>query len=112
MIYGSLKINRFVTILAMVFSDPDKAIFEHKKGFTSYRIWKDNPEKDWDKASVKQLIKRLIEYTIGGQKGFGRAQTTGTLESWESVENLVCSQEEKPWTHMHPRDIARELSIS
>ena len=37
----------------MVFSEADKAIIKyyHEKGYTTYKIWKDNPEKHWDKTS-------------------------------------------------------------
>ena len=41
----------------MVFSDADKAIIKHyhERGYTAYKLWKDNPEKHWDKTSVKRL---------------------------------------------------------
>ena len=80
----------------MVFSDGDKAIFKHEKGFTPCRVWKDNPEKDWDKTSVKRIIKRLVKYTMGRQKGSGCPQTATTRKGEESVEDLVCPQEDKP----------------
>ena len=34
-----------------------------------------------------------------------------THKNNEAVEDLVCSQEDQPVTHMHPRDIAKELGI-
>ena len=41
--------------LIMVFSEADKVIIKHyyEKEYTAYKIWKDNPEKHWDKTSVK-----------------------------------------------------------
>ena len=41
----------------MDFSDADKEIVKHyhEKGFTSFGIWKDNPEKGSDKTSAKCL---------------------------------------------------------
>ena len=89
----------------MVFSDADKAIIQHyhEKGFTPYRIWKDNPEKGWDKTSVKRLIKRFVKYdTMERQKGSGCPRRATTRENEEALEDLICSQEDQPGTHMHP----------
>ena len=58
----------------MVFSEADKAIIKHyhEKGYTIYKIWKDNPEQNWDKTSVKRLIKRFETFsTTERQKGCG-----------------------------------------
>ena len=55
-IYRRLKTNKLAdTLIIMVFSDADKTIVKHyhEKGYTVYKIWKDNPEKHWDKTSVK-----------------------------------------------------------
>ena len=40
----------------MVFSEADKAIIKHyhEKGYTAYKIWKNIPEKHWEKTSVKR----------------------------------------------------------
>ena len=99
----------------MVFSDDDKAIITHyyQKGYTPYKIWKDNPEKGWDKTSVKRLVKRYVKYgTMKRQKGSGRQVTATTQENQEAVEELICSQEEQPGTHLSPRNIAQELNVS
>ena len=47
--------------LKMILSDADKTIIKHyqEKGYTSYTIWHDNPDKHWDKNSVEQLLKRF-----------------------------------------------------
>ena len=39
----------------MVFSEADKVIIKHyyEKEYTAYKIWNNNPEKHWDKTSVK-----------------------------------------------------------
>jgi len=99
----------------MVFSAEDKAVIKHyhEKGFTPYRIWKQNPEKGWDKTSVKRLIKRFEKFaTMERQRGSGRPRTAVTDENEESVDDLICSQENEPGSHIHPRDIAKKLSIS
>ena len=39
--------------------------------------------------------------------GSGRPRSTITPENEEIVEQLICSQEESPGTHMSPREIER-----
>ena len=99
----------------MVFSAEDKAIIKYfyvEKGFTAYRIWKENPNKSWDKTSVKRLLKRFDKYeTMDRKTGSGRPKTATTEENADEVEEMICSQEE-PGTHVHPRDIAAEIGIS
>ena len=58
-IYRRLNSNELADTLNF-FSDADKAVIKHphEKGYTAQKIWKDNPEKHWDKTSVKLLIKR------------------------------------------------------
>lgn len=98
----------------MVFSEEDKAIIKHyfdDKGKTAYSIWKDNPEKNWDKRSVAKLIERYVKRgTMDRKPGSGRPRRA-TAEVIEEVEELICSQEE-PGTHVPPRTIAAELDIS
>ena len=56
----------------LVFSDEDKAVIEHyvQNGYTAYKIWKENPEKNWDRMSVQRLVKRYKQYgTMKRQKG-------------------------------------------
>ena len=58
----------------MVFSDEDKAVIKnyYQRGYTAYKIQKENPEKNWDKASVKRLINRFVEKgTIERKEGSG-----------------------------------------
>ena len=62
--------------LVMVFSEADKAIIKyyHEKGYTTYKMWKDNPEKHWDKTSGKRPIKRFEAFgSMKKQNGSGRA---------------------------------------
>lgn len=98
----------------MVFSDADKAIIQHyyEKGYTAYKIWKENPEKNWDKSSLHRLIKRFAKTgTMARQNGSGRPRTATCPENEEKVEEMICSQEE-PGTHLSPNEIAKELNIS
>lgn len=100
----------------MVFSDADKAIIRHyydDKGFNAYQIWKANPEKNWTKNSVSCLIKRYVEFgTMERQKGSGRPVTATSQENQDFVEELICSQEDNPGTHVTPNKIAKILKIS
>ena len=99
----------------MVFSTEDKAIIKHyvEKGFSSYKIWKENPEKKWVLSSVKRLVKRFRKNgTMERQKRSGRPKSARTPENEAAVEEMICSQEEDPGTHVTPRNIAKELKIS
>ena len=96
----------------MVFSAEDKAIIKHyyvDKDISAYRIWKDNPEKGWNKWSVKRLVKRLDKYgTMDRRLGSGRPITASTDENQEEVDDLICSQEE-PGTHTHILELLRRI---
>lgn len=99
----------------MVFSEEDKAIIKHYclKGKKAYSIWKDNPEKGWHKKSVQRLVNRFNKYgTMDRQKGSGRPVSVATKENEEAIEELICSQEDEPGTHLSPRNIAKHLEIS
>ena len=101
--------------LIMFFSDADKAIVKHyhEKRYTACKIWKDNPQKHCNKASAKRLIKRFETFgTLEKQKGSGHSRTATTPENEESVEEMICSQEDLPETHVPPKDISEGLKIS
>ena len=64
---------------------------------------KDYPEKHRDKTSVKRPTKRFEAFgTMERQKGPSRPQTATTLEKEETVEEMICSQEDHPATHVPP----------
>ena len=44
--------------------------------------------------------------------GSGRPWTTVAEENEEMIEDLICSQEEKPRSHMSPREIEKNTGIS
>lgn len=48
----------------------------------------------------------------GRKEGSGRPRTTRTEENEETVEELICSQEEQPHTHLTPRQIEQSEEIS
>ena len=99
----------------MVFSDDDKAIIlhYHKKGKKPYQIWKENPEKNWTKNSVCRLINQYVEHgTMDRKKGSGRSITATTPANQEAVQEMICSQEDSPGTHVTPNNIAKILKVS
>ncbi|XP_066910471.1 uncharacterized protein [Clytia hemisphaerica] len=46
------------------------------------------------------------------RKGSGRPRSARTEENEHLVEEMICSQEDEPGTHVTPRNIATELEIS
>ena len=98
----------------MVFSDSDKAIIlhYHQKKYTPYKIWKENPEKNWNKGSIYRLIERFEETgSMAHKEGSGHPRTATCPENEEKVEEMICSQDE-PGTHVSPSGIAKELEVS
>ena len=112
------KLDRETALITrdvMVFSDDDKAIIlhYHKKGKKAYQIWKENREKNWTKNSVCCLIQRYVEHgTMDRKKGSGRPITATTPENQEAVQEMICSQEDSPGTHVTPNNIAKILKVS
>ena len=99
----------------MVFTAKDKIIIAHylDKGYTGYKIWKENPEKNWKWSSLKALVKKYRENgSMERKKGSGRPRSARTPENEAYVEEMICSQEDQPGTHETPRKIAEEIEIS
>ena len=62
---------------------------------------------------MKQLIKRFEAFgTTEIQKGSGHPKTVTTLENEKVVEEMICSQEDPPGTHVPSKDIAEGLKTS
>ena len=99
----------------MVFSDDDKAVIKNdyvEKGWLAYRICKEHPAKKWYKGSVQRLINQFKENgTMKRRPGSGRPRYAITPEREEIAEQLICSQDESPETHMSPREIERHTGI-
>ena len=101
----------------MVFSYEDKIIIQNyldEFGMSAYEIWQLHEEtKGWKYCSVKRLVKRYKEYgSMERRKGSGRPRTVTTQENTELVEELICSQEDEPHTHLTPREIEGTEDIS
>ena len=81
-----------------------------KYGYGAKRIIADHPEYDWKLCTIKDLLKKIDD--TGGierKEGSGRPRSARTEENIEMVDELICSQEEKPGTHMTPASIAMHL---
>ena len=82
-----------------IFTYEDKVIIKYlrDKLHGAKRIIADHPEKDW-KVSVLNDLLRKIETTgeIDRKPGSGRPKSARMDENVELVEELICSQEDKP----------------
>ena len=100
----------------MVFSNEEKAVIKNdfnEKQWSAYRICKEHPTKNWNKVSVQRLLNRFKENgSMDRRSGSGRPRTATTAENEEIVEDLICSQEESPGSHMSPREIEKHTGIS
>ena len=79
----------------MDFSIEHKAIIKHyvEKGVSSYKIWKENPEKKWVLSYLKGLVKRFLKNgTMERQKGSGRPRCARTPENEAAVKEMRKSQ--------------------
>ena len=100
----------------MVFSNEEKAVIKNdfnEKQWSAYRICKEHPTKNWNKVSVQRLFNRFKENeSMDRRPGSGRPRTAATAENEQIVEDLICSQEENPGSHMSPREIEKHTGIS
>ena len=100
---------------SMVFTDEDKAVIKNdylEKEWKARRICKEHPTKKWNFASVHRLLKRFEEHgTMDRRPGSGRPRTVTTPVNEALVEQLICSQEDQPGTHLSPREIQKHTGI-
>ena len=100
----------------MVFSKEDNVIIQNdyeEKGRSAYKIWRDRSSKNWSYTSVKRLLKRFKDSGILNRKeDSNRPGSVITEENTNLIENLICSQEEAPHTHLEPRKIVEQTGIS
>ena len=105
------------TRITMPFSSEDKVIVKHyvmDKGYGYKRILKEFPDKNWSLGGLKKLIKRIKdrEGDLARKKGSGENNPKKLPdEVLEEVEDLICSQENEPNTHLSQNAIARQLNV-
>ena len=102
-------------MLIMVLSQADKHVIEavfKEKGWRGAKIIKEFPSKNWCKSSVNRLFKKVEQTgSIARKKGSGRPTTVCTEENAALVDELLCSQDDQPGTHLSQRKIAQRLNI-
>ena len=98
----------------MVFSNEDKIIIQidsEEKNSSAYKVWKNHPYK-WDYSS-ESLLKEFRETTsMDRRRDSGQSSTVSMEENKDLIEELACSQEERPHTHLVPRKIAEQTGTS
>lgn len=97
----------------MVFSVEDKILIKElrqTKGYGAKRLIREFPMKNWSKAGVNKLLKKIATTGSVARKPRDRALRTQT--NIDAVEELVLSQDDQPRTHLTIREIARDIGIS
>ena len=96
------------------FSEADKAVIKHpyEKGYTVHKIRKDNPEKHWDKTSVKSLIKRTEAFGTMDRQRLWPCANSNSSYKWRSVvaNDLFSSRSSR--ASSATKDVPKELKIS
>ena len=94
----------------------DKAIIKNdflEKGWNANRICTEHPTRSWNRVSVYRLLGKFKESgSMERKPGSGRPRTVCTEENEDLVEELICSQEDNPGSHMSPREIEKHTGIS
>ena len=80
---------------------------------SAYKILKNHPSKNWDYSSVKCLLKKFGEAgSMDIRHGSWWPRTVSTEGNMDLIEELVCTQEERPHIHLAPRKTAEQTGIS
>ena len=99
----------------MVLSSADKAVIEvsfKEKGWRGARIEREFPGKNWNYKTVNRLIQKLQKTgSVKRLQGSGRPRTVSTDENAQLVDDLLCSQDDQPGSHLSQRKISNRLNI-
>ena len=99
----------------MVLSSADKAVIEacfKEKGWRGARIVREFPGKNWNYKTVNRLIQKLQKTgSVKRLQGSGRPRTVSTDENAQLVDDLLCSQDDQPGSHLSQRKISNRLNI-
>lgn len=85
-----------------------------EQGYGAKAICKAYPNKGWSLSTVSKICKRVDERGSAAERkvGSGRPRTARTEENIDAVDDLICSQENRPGTSKSTRQIALQLQIS
>ena len=99
----------------MVFSNEDKIIIQidsEEKNWSANKVWKNHHSKKWE-CSSECLLKEFRETSsMDRRRDSDQSSTVSMEENKDLIEELACSQEERPHTHLVSRKIAEQTGIS
>ena len=85
-----------------------------EQGYSPRRIVNAYPDKHWCLRTVEAICQRIDRRGSATQRkpGSGRPKTARTVANIAAVEELICSQDDKPGTGLSTGQIAQQLKIS
>jgi len=101
-------------VIGKVSVDDKMRIQTLRKQGLGYRVISPKyPEKNWKLDIVKLICKRIDETgsSLTRKPGGDRPRSVRTPQMIEQVGELICSQENQPWTNKSTRKIAEQLNI-
>ena len=97
-------------------SENDKCLIKNlrlEKQWSSKKLIREFPNKQWTRSGLDALIRKIDATGSTERKlGSGRPKSARTPASINMVEQLICSQDDVPYSHNTPREIERETGIS
>lgn len=87
-------------------------ILRRDKGFNSFQMIKEFPNRGWNKSTLNRLIQKIDATGTSSRKPPERIRTARTPANIARVSELICSQDDDPGTSKSPREIQRETGIS
>ena len=97
-------------------SDDDRVlirILRNDKGFNSFQMIKEFPNRGWTKSTLNRLIQKIDATGTSSRKPHERIHTARTFANIARVPEFICSHDDDPGsTSKSPREIQRETGIS
>ena len=81
------------------------------KGFNSFQMIKELPNREWNKSTLNRLIQKIDATGASSRKPPERIRTARTPANIARVSELICSQDDDPGTSKSPREIQRYTGI-
>jgi hypothetical protein len=75
------------------------------KGFNSFQMIKEFPNRGWNKSTLNRLIQKIDATGTSSRKPPERIRTARTPANIARVSELICSQDDDPGTSKSPREI-------
>jgi hypothetical protein len=87
-------------------------ILRTDKGFNSFQMIKEFPNRGWNKNTLNRLIRKIDATGTSSRKPPEGVRTARTPVNIAQVSKLICSQDDDPGTSKSPREIQRKTGIS